>query len=119
MEPLPSIDICSLCGAPMPCACVRELGFNPKARQRWRSKEFLKFVRGLPCSVPHCTRHNIEAAHFGPRGLGTKVHDCLAIPLCQEHHRDAHQSGRGWVYYESVMLWQNQTMAAALLAGVR
>ena len=28
-----------------------------------------------------------EAAHTGPRGLGTKSPDESCIPLCSEHHR--------------------------------
>ena len=117
MTRLPLIQLCSQCGGPLPCACVREHGWIPKAMKRWRSKAYLKFVRGLPCSVPDCTSGPIEAAHFGPRAASRKVHDSLAIPLCSEHHRDSHQLGRAWVYYEDVLRWQVQTMVAALATG--
>ena len=29
----------------------------------------------------------IEAAHFGPRGLGQKADDRQTLPLCHKHHR--------------------------------
>jgi hypothetical protein len=114
-----SVDICDMCGAPLPCKCVRELGFRPKARKRWKSSRYLAWVRTLPCSVPHCEYKDIEAAHFGPRAIGTKVHDCLAIPLCSEHHRGHHAAGRAWVYYDQVIEWQIKTMAAAIVSGVK
>lgn len=51
-----------------------------------RDREYLKFVRGLPCLVC-CSVRRIEAAHFGPHGLGQKASDLSAIPLCQLHDR--------------------------------
>ena len=118
MEPLPLIEVCAQCDGPRPCRCERDLGMLPKSRSRWRSKQYLKFIRGLPCSVPTCMSRDIEAAHFGPRAAGRKVHDCLAIPLCSEHHRDSHREGRAWVYYDQVSRWQLQTIVAAVVGGV-
>lgn len=113
--PIRFVDLCSECLRPMPCSCVREYGWSPKPMERWRNVKYLAFVRCLPCSVPECTGGPIEAAHFGPRGLGRKVHDCLAIPLCREHHRDAHKKGRAWEYYDDVEHWQVKTMTAAMV----
>ena len=115
---IPIVRICSECKGPMPCACMRYLGWTPKAAKRWRSKAYLKFVRHLPCSVPGCKNIDIEAAHFGPKGIGTKVHDCLAIPLCKHHHRESHDYSREWEHYEDVMGWQIQTMTAAFIVGI-
>lgn len=116
MQFLPMIRVCSNCTEPLPCRCVREMGMNPKPMERWRSESYLKFVRGLPCSVPDCQQASrVEAAHFGPRAAGRKVHDCLAIPLCQDHHRDSHQKGRAWEYYDEVMGWQIQTMLSFMI----
>lgn len=119
MDRLPLIQVCSECGAPFPCFCRRQLNMLTKASKRWRSKAYLKFVRRLPCSVPYCQETGIEAAHFGPRAAGRKVHDCLAIPLCTTHHRESHQDGRAWEFYDSVTIWQLQTMVAALTSGIQ
>ena len=117
MRALPLITICSECGGPQPCACMREFGFVPAPAKRWRSRHYLAFVRSLPCSVPECTGGPIEAAHFGPRAAGRKVHDGLAIPLCREHHAQSHGAGRAWEYYELVLRWQVQTLLAAMMTG--
>lgn len=111
------VQVCSLCGAPMPCICERQHGYIPKALPRWRSKRFLAFVRSMPCSVPHCRETAVEAAHFGRRAVGRKVHDCLAIPLCTYHHRQSHLEGHSWEHDEDVLGWQVQTMAAAIMTG--
>lgn len=114
------VEVCSGCGAPLPdCACTRGGGQRlAKSIKRWRSKRFLAFVRSLPCSVAGCTARDVEAAHFGPRATGTKVHDFLAVPLCSAHHRDHHAHGQAWEHYDDVRTWQLRTIAAALFAGV-
>jgi hypothetical protein len=118
VKPLPLIALCSECKGPMPCACVRELGWAPKTMKRWRCGAYLKFVRRLPCAVPECRGGPVEAAHFGPRGVGQKVHDSLAIPLCRRHHMESHQAGRTWEHYGEVLGWQAQTMVAALASDL-
>ena len=56
-----------------------------------RDPHFLRFVRNLPCIV--CgTRRRVEAAHFGPRGLGQKADDRRTLPLCLNHHRTGSDS---------------------------
>ena len=110
-----SVDVCEYCVDPMPCKCYRELGMNPRRIPRWTSKRYLAYIRELACSVPDCFAKNIEAAHFGPRGIGRKVHDCLAIPLCSKHHRDAHDNGRKWEYYVNVEHWQIMVMASWII----
>lgn len=116
-DPLLMVDVCSLCGAPMrDCWCQKDsIGANPKPRPRFRSTSFLKFVRGLPCCVEGCNMRNIEAAHFGARGVSRKVHDCLAIPLCKQHHDEAHHYCRAWEFYDRVRDWQIRTMTAYLM----
>lgn len=114
------VDVCSACGAPLPdCACSRGGGQRlAKPIKRWRSKRFLSFVRSLPCSVAGCTARDVEAAHFGPRAAGTKVHDFLAVPLCSRHHRESHDTGKAWAHRDLVRTWQLRTIAAALFADV-
>lgn len=109
------VDLCASCGLPRPCSCEREYGYIVKSKKRWRNKDYLRFVRSLPCSVPGCLNRNVEAAHFGKRAVGEKVHDCLAIPLCHEHHMESHASGALWEWDEFVVEWQLKTMTSALI----
>jgi hypothetical protein len=56
-----------------------------------RNPDYLRFIRRLPCAVC-CSMRNIEAAHFGPRGLGQKADDRQTLPLCHKHHRTGNDS---------------------------
>ena len=56
-----------------------------------RDPQFLRFIRKLPCIVCWSSRY-IEAAHFGPRGLGQKADDRRSLPLCTKHHRTGSDS---------------------------
>jgi hypothetical protein len=47
---------------------------------------YKRFIRTLPCCVCGSTRR-IEAAHFGPRGLGQKSSDRYTLPLCRRCHQ--------------------------------
>lgn len=51
-----------------------------------RNEEYLKFIRKLPCCACGKSR-GVEAAHFGPRGLGTRASDKNALPVCYKCHR--------------------------------
>lgn len=66
---------------------------------------YLEWIRSLPCVI--CSRggrrqqSRTDAHHAGPRGLGQKVADEQAIPLCHhEHHvfgpESAHKLGRNF-----------------------
>lgn len=121
LDGLRPVDVCGQCEAPRPrCHCVVSRGRAlAKVAPRWKSRHYLKFVRGLPCSVEDCAiGAHVEAAHFGPRAAGRKVHDFMAVPLCSVHHGQAHQEGRAWEHYQSVNLWQLRTIAAAIVSGV-
>jgi hypothetical protein len=66
---------------------------------------FLQWLRGRACvlaSLPgHECEGKIEAAHVdhaGGKGIGTKVADCHAIPLCSGAHRAQHSAG--WRTFE-------------------
>lgn len=67
-----------------------------------RSKDYRAFIREHSCCV--ClppveyqpffhARQNIQAAHTGIGGVGIKASDYSCIPLCHEHHAEAHQHG--------------------------
>ncbi len=58
-----------------------------------RSREYLEYVRSLGCvicgapSEPHHWRKGADG------GVALKPSDCFAIPLCHEHHMEAHDHG--------------------------
>jgi hypothetical protein len=74
---------------------------------------FLQWLRGRDCLVathgsvghPAECEGKIEAAHVdyaGGKGIGTKVADRHAIPLCSLHHRLQHD--KGWGTFEAKYL---------------
>lgn len=64
-------------------------------RVPWRSKEYLEYVRSLPCM--HCgAPPPSEAHHWHPtdKGKGLKCPDWATTPLCGPCHRGGwHQKG--------------------------
>jgi hypothetical protein len=67
--------------------------------KRRRHKAHLHHVAQQSCLI--CARKPSDPHHLGfmqPRGLGLKVSDEFAVPLCRMHHRQAHHAGdeRAW-----------------------
>ena len=57
-----------------------------RAESPARDKKYLAFLRRLCCVI--CGSYRlVEAAHFGPHGIGQKSSDLDALPLCRKHHR--------------------------------
>jgi len=85
-------------------------------RPAWKvASSYLQWLRGRPCAVdgPIC-EGKIEAAHVdhaGDKGMGTKVSDRFAIPLCAGHHRRQH--ARGWATFERECLGGKSAVAMA------
>lgn len=87
---------------------------RPRKRNAPRPAEkaalgFLQWLRGRDCAVAHVCilpcYGKIEAAHVdyaGGKGVGTKVADRYAVPLCSEHHYRQHQIG--WRLFEAALL---------------
>lgn len=62
-----------------------------RAEKPVRDPKYLAFVRKLCCVV--CGSYRlVEAAHFGPHGIGQKSSDLEALPLCLRCHRTGPQS---------------------------
>ena len=57
-----------------------------------RDREYVKWIRTLPCTVHGCPRKPTEANHTGPHGMSSRSSDYSAIPLCAWHHRLAPDS---------------------------
>ena len=92
---------------------LRAAAFKPRKQNSHRADAwkrvpgFLQWLRGRPCLL--CDRGGcdgkIVAAHVdyaGDKGMGTKVHDRFAIPLCggfNGHH--AAQHAWGWDTFEA------------------
>jgi hypothetical protein len=66
--------------------------------------QFLQWLRGRACVFrvidgARC-EGKIEAAHLdwaGGKGIGTKVRDSAAVPMCSGHHRLQHN--KGWATF--------------------
>ena len=86
------------------------------------SRHYLKFVRSLPCAI--CQNDQVQAHHqIGSkmRGMGIKVSDFRAMPLCIAHHGELHSRGhKTWeeqygITQESLVL---RTLEIAIAQGV-
>jgi len=64
---------------------MTRLGFGTMKR----APLYLREIRSRPCLLCGSTRA-VEAHHEGPRGLGKKAPDWLAVPLCRECHAARH-----------------------------
>ena len=80
---------------------------------------FLQWLRGRDCifaDMGGC-EGRMEAAHLdfaGGKGIGTKVADRYAVPMCSAHHRIQHSGG--WPRFLVGML---TTKGAMLLAAAK
>ena len=80
---------------------------NSHRADAWkRCEPFLKWLRGRPCFLAvHDTRHvcegKVRACHFDPwgdKGMGTKVSDSAAFPMCDGAHGEQH--AKGWQTFQ-------------------
>ena len=79
----------------------------------YRSKEYLDYVRSLPCSVVRCY-DQAEAHHTeGGNGIAMKGSDLSCIPLCRVHHVICHSMGR-ISFYETHCLDRWELVAETL-----
>lgn len=93
---------------------------RPRKRNAPRPAEkaapgFLQWLRGRNCFVSEtlACQGKIEAAHVdhaGGKGMGTKVADRHAIPLCTYHH--AQQHSIGWRSFEEWYCFNAPAIAA-------
>lgn len=95
---------------------------NVKAKQkrvmgkpdpRWRSKDYLKWVRSQPCVM--CNRQADDAHHIKGighlSGAGIKAPDQFVMPLCREDHDKIHNSPELW---PKQWEWIARTLAKAI-----
>jgi hypothetical protein len=74
--------------------------FQPRKRERVKQPDpkrcppYIKWLRRLPCFLshhdkPHRCEGTVQACHFDPwgdKGMGTKVSDMAAMPMCAAGH---------------------------------
>lgn len=80
---------------------MMRVDIRPRHRNAGRPAEkscprFLQWLRGRDCLVGGTCAGKIEAAHVdyaGGKGIGTKVADRFAVPLCAAHHGEQHMAG--------------------------
>lgn len=66
-----------------------------------RCEPFLKWLRGRQCFIgtqdaKHVCFGKVRACHFDPwgdKGMGTKVSDSAAMPMCDGAHDEQHSTG--------------------------
>ncbi len=86
-------------------------------RPAWKvARSYLAWLRGRQCAADGngLCDGRIEAAHVdhaGEKGIGTKVSDRHAIPLCHDHHNRQHT--RGWLTFEKECLGGKSAVAMA------
>lgn len=83
-----------------------------------KNRHWLKFVRSLPCAV--CGHEPCDAHHrIGgkKRGVGIKVSDYEALPLCRKHHNEIHQYGHE-TFETEYMVSQVEAVLETLLGGI-
>jgi hypothetical protein len=81
---------------------------------RWRSEQYLAFVRSLPCSmcgISGCDPHHVIGLGWGLSGVGLTAPDSFAMPLCREHHQAVHM--RPILQYSQPQ-WLRTTLRAGL-----
>lgn len=78
------------------------------------ARGFLQWLRGRPCAADGyglcdgcMTAAHVD--HAGDKGMGTKVSDRFAIPLCLGHAMRQHQ--RGWLTFEKECLGGKSAVA--------
>jgi hypothetical protein len=89
--------------------------FKPRIEKSHRADEwkrcepFLKWLRGRPCFLSvHAPRQHrcegkVRACHFDPwgdKGMGTKVSDSAAMPMCDGGHAEQ-TDDLGWPKFQS------------------
>jgi ERF superfamily protein len=73
--------------------------------KRHRNKAHLHHVAQQPCLI--CARQPADAHHLRfmqPRGLGLKVSDEFAVPLCRMHHRQVHHAGNERAWWQMIAI---------------
>lgn len=87
-------------------------------RPAWKvAKSYLQWLRGRECAASGggvACEGIMTAAHVdhaGDKGMGTKVSDRFAIPLCMGHAMRQHN--RGWQTFESECLGGKSAVAMA------
>ena len=90
---------------------------SQRADEVRRVPPYLKWLRGRKCAANRSTvpcEGFMEAAHVdhaGGKGVGLKVADEHALPLCAGHH--ARQHRRGWLTFERECLGGKSAVAMA------
>lgn len=89
---------------------LRRSAFKPRRQNSHRADAvkrvpgFLQWLRGRPCYLANrggCSG-KVRACHFDPwgdKGVGTKVSDCAAMPMCDGHHAEQ-TDALGWPAFQ-------------------
>src|SRR6185295_10008936 len=91
-------------------------------RAIWRSRKYITFVKGLPCTFPGCHVEPCKSAHHAKgvgylSGAGLTAPDWATMPLCLElgHHQTVQTSPEWWPHQWQ---WIVETICFGIDRGV-
>jgi len=104
---------------------MRRAAFKPRKQNSHRADEwkrcepFLRWLRGRECFLAvHVRNHHcsgkVRACHFdhwGDKGIGSKVSDSAAMPMCDGAHTEQH--ARGWQTFQRVHEFDGRDVVTA------
>jgi hypothetical protein len=67
---------------------------------RFRSKSYLKFVRGRPCVICDFEGEAHHLTFAEPNAMSLKVGDNWCVPMCHEHHMELHAFGNEKLFWD-------------------
>lgn len=83
--------------------------------ERWRSPEYIAWVKSLPCcrcAGPGGDPHHVIGLHWGLSGMGLTAPDSLAMPVCRGCHQAIHNS-------PELQRWQPEWLRHTISLGAR
>jgi len=74
---------------------IKDLYFRPQPKEKiFISEDYLDFIRGKKCLICNAPpKSNAHHEKLGGGGTSMKCDDTRAVPMCNMHHRDRHDTG--------------------------
>ena len=88
--------------------------------KRWRSPEYLAWVRARPCAfcgLGPSDAHHVIGLGWGLSGMGLTAPDSYAMPICRVHHDAVHRSPGLQSQQPTWLRWTIRAALAARNAG--
>jgi len=105
----------------LPRAAFKPRRHNSHRADAWkRCEPYLRWLRGLPCFISlqdrtHVCEGKVRACHFDPwgdKGMGTKVSDQAAMPMCDGAHAEQTDT-LGWPKFQRKYAFDGRDVVTA------